>query len=181
MLKTKNVSLKKGNTLILQQVSCEMRSNEIVLLLGKSGSGKTSLLRCLAQIESSYQGEISLNGEPLVSLPSKRRGQSIGFVPQTYALFPHMNTLENCRRPLRIVLGLEQKEATARAKEMLGSLFMEPWTESYPHELSGGQQQRAAIARALALDALFLLLDEPTSALDPENVDRLIGILKNFN
>lgn len=181
MLEINNVSLKKGKTSILNQITHTIRSNEIVLLLGKSGSGKTSLLRCLAQIEDSYQGQVFLNGESLASIPSKRRGQLIGFVPQTYALFPHVDVLENCIRPLQVILGLERNTAIARAKSILSSLCMEPWQNSYPHALSGGQQQRIAIARAIALNPLFLFLDEPTSALDPENTDRLSDLLKNLN
>jgi polar amino acid transport system ATP-binding protein len=178
MLEIENVSLKKGTISVLTHINCEMQPNEIVAILGKSGSGKTSLLRCLAQIEDSYTGKISLNRQPLASLPSKQRGRSIGFVPQSYALFPHMTILENCICPLQVILDLERKEAIAKAKNILSSLGMEPWIEAYPHALSGGQQQRVAIARALALDPLFLFLDEPTSALDPENVGRLIAILK---
>lgn len=176
MLKIENVSLKKGKSLILKEINCEMHPSEIVLLLGKSGSGKTSLLRCLSQIED-YQGKISLKEQSLANLPPQQRGQSIGFVPQTYALFPHMNALENCSHPLQTILGFERKKATIKARAVLSSLLMEPWAESYPHALSGGQQQRVAIARTLALDPLFLFLDEPTSALDPENIDRLIIIL----
>jgi polar amino acid transport system ATP-binding protein len=113
-------------------------------------------------------------------LSSKQRGQAIGFVPQTYALFPHLTVLENCIRPLQVVLDFDRQEAIKKAKDMLRSLFIEPWIEAYPHTLSGGQQQRVAIARAVMLDAKFLFLDEPTSALDPENVDRLIAILRRL-
>ncbi len=177
MLEIKEVSLMKGKVRILKQVSCQIGQGEITVLLGKSGSGKTSFLRCLAQIESSYEGTIVLDGQSLVDLPPKQRGKAIGFVPQTYALFPHMNVLENCSFPLQIIHGLTKKEAAVKAKEILSLLDMVPWIEAHPQTLSGGQQQRVAIARAIASNALFLFLDEPTSALDPENVDRLITIL----
>ena len=176
MLSIKNLSLSKKQP-ILNSVSLALPMGRISLLLGKSGSGKTSVLRCIAQIERDYEGEISEQQQPLRSLTSRARAQLIGFVPQSFALFPHMNALENCSRPLMHLLSQPRKEAERAARERLHSLEMESFASAYPFELSGGQQQRVAIARALLLTPRFLLLDEPTSALDPESAERLIRIL----
>lgn len=176
MLSIKNLSLSKKQR-ILNSISLSFPMGRITLLLGKSGSGKTTLLRCIAQIEKDYEGEISLEEKPLRSLASQERSQLIGFVPQSFALFPHMNALENCSRPLMHLLSQRRKDAERAAREMLASLEMESFASAYPFELSGGQKQRVAIARALLLNPRFLLLDEPTSALDPESTERLIRIL----
>lgn len=167
MLEIKRLSLIKGGVLILNEVSLKFSPNRCTGLLGKSGSGKTSLLRCLVQIEKGYQGEV-------------KGGESLGFVSQSFALFPHLNVIDNCLYPLRIVKRLKRKEAMLKAQEMLTSLGMEKWSTAFPHELSGGQQQRVAIARALVLNPTYLVLDEPTSALDPENTVRLVEVLKKL-
>ena len=180
MLKVENLTLMKKKIAILSRIHCEISAGRTTLLLGKSGSGKTSLLRCLAQLETGYEGEITYAGRSIREHVSKERCRLMGFVPQSYALFPHMNVLDNCIHPQWTVLRLSQKEAREKALEMAAVLDIGNLISSYPHELSGGQQQRAAIARALLLDPHFLLLDEPTSALDPENTDRLIELLKKL-
>ena len=177
MLKIKDVSLVKKSAKILSRITHEIPRNKITLLLGESGSGKSSLLRCMAQLESNYEGEISYQGQCIKNLPPKERGRLIGFVSQNYALFPHMDALGNCTQPQVLNRGVSKRLAIERAREMFFSLGIEKLSSAYPHELSGGQQQRVAIARAALLSPLFLLLDEPTSALDPENTNRLIEIL----
>jgi ABC-type polar amino acid transport system ATPase subunit len=179
MLKIKKLSLAKKRKQILAEMEFEIPRSAVTLLLGKSGSGKTSLLRCLAQLESRYAGEIDYAGASLKELTSKERCRLIGFVSQSYALFPHMTALDNCTQPLTL-LGYSKKEAQEKTRAHFAFLGIEKLADAYPHELSGGQQQRVAIARALGLDPLFLLLDEPTSALDPENTERLIEILKRL-
>ena len=165
------------NIPILKDISLEVPEGKITLLLGKSGSGKTSLLRCIAQLEDGYQGEISYENIPLYRMSSQKRCQCIGFVPQAYGLFPFMNVLENCIHPLNKVLRLSKSESYDKICEIFKTLDIFQLIHSFPHELSGGQQQRVAIARALALNPTFLLLDEPTSALDPENTEILLQIL----
>jgi ABC-type polar amino acid transport system ATPase subunit len=180
MLVVKKLSVMKKQKAILQEVSCDISCQKISLLLGESGSGKTTFLRCLAQLETAYLGEISYQGQSLSSLSSRKRAQLLGFVAQSYALFPHMSALNNCMHPLCALYGYNKVEAKQKVESILQSLQMEQYSQLYPHQLSGGQQQRVAIARALVLDPLFLLLDEPTSALDVQNIDRLVCILQKL-
>lgn len=179
MLKVE-ISLKKKKKTLLDQIECTFPLGRTTVLLGKSGSGKTSLLRCIAQLEPDYTGEILWGTGTLKKLTPKERSQLLGFVPQSYALFPHMTAFDNCARPLCTLHGYSKMEAKATVDELFAFLDIAKYASSYPQELSGGQQQRVAIARALALNPLFLLLDEPTSALDPENTQRLVEILKQL-
>lgn len=184
MLKIHELSLTKQRrrveTNILQRVNLSIPRNRATLLLGKSGSGKTTLLRCIAQLETQYSGEVSLGNQNLRALAQKQRSQILGYISQSFPLFPHMSVLENCARPLKILLGLHKHTALAQAQEALSLFNMEQLARSYPKELSGGQQQRVAIARALVLDPLFFLFDEPTSALDPENTDLFITVVQRL-
>ena len=184
MLKVRNVNLgkkKNGNFFsILNDISIDFLPGRISLLLGKSGSGKTTLLRCIAQLERDYTGSISYNDNDLLMIPPAKKCQIIGLVSQSFGLFPHMHTLDNCSHALTIHFGLKKNEAHEKAEIILNSLDMGKYLLAKPHELSGGQQQRVAIARALALNPAFLLFDEPTSALDPENTELFIGIIKKL-
>ncbi len=180
MLVVKNLYLsrcsQKKRRLILNNISCDFPAKKITFLLGKSGSGKTSLLRCIAQLEKKYQGEVTYAHKSLKSFSAKQRCQLVGLVMQSYNLFPHMNVYKNCVQPL-LNLFPNQKEIKLKVENILSVFDIEQIAYSYPHELSGGQKQRAAIARAIMLNPCFLLLDEPTSALDPENTQILINIL----
>jgi len=184
MLKLNNLSVtkKKGGKakVILEDISIDVPSNRVTLLIGKSGSGKTTILRCLANLERLYTGEIYYKGSKINKIVQKKRSQIIGFVSQSYSLFPHMNVMDNCASPLRLTLRLDKKKAYEEVNKSLALLDMEKYAHSYPHELSGGQQQRVAIARCLGLNPSFILLDEPTSALDPENVNNLICIINDL-
>ncbi len=181
MLAINNLRLSKRTRekekLILQGISGEFPAGRITLLLGKSGSGKTTILRCIAQIEQEYTGEITFDNLPLCTLSPQERCQILGFVFQAYGLFPHMTVFNNCAQPLANLNILKRVERNERIERLLKIFEIDSLAGAYPHELSGGQQQRVAIARALALNPSFLLLDEPTSALDPENTAILIRLL----
>lgn len=180
MLKVSNLSLVKMRKPILKGLSLEIPRGRATLLLGKSGSGKTSLLRCIAALETEYQGDISYQGQYLSCLTPKERCRVIGFISQSFSLFPHMNILDNCARALRVLFRTPKKSAYRRAKEILNLLDIDRFGLCFPGQLSGGQQQRAAIARALVLQPSFLLFDEPTSALDPENTERFVGVMRTL-
>lgn len=158
-----------NNRTILNNVSFEIPQGRITFFLGKSGAGKTSLMKCIAQLQPNYTGNIAYNGIDIKSFSPRERAKHIGFVFQQFNLFPHMTVLENCINPLIHVIGLSRALAEKRASEALEQVEMSSFAQQYPSKLSGGQQQRAAIARALGLNPQFLLFDEPTSALDPEN------------
>lgn len=182
MLTVKKLSLKKGlpSKQILQAISIGFPPGEISLLIGRSGAGKSSLMRCMAQLETAYEGEVLFNGQSLRNLAAPRRAQTLSYIAQGYALFPHLTALGNCCQPLQVATGMQTLEAEQKAMAVLDSLGMKEYGSAYPGELSGGQQQRVAIARALALDPQILLLDEPTSALDPDNSKQLAKILREL-
>src|SRR3990167_544681 len=184
MLNINNISLQKNKegkkNMLLKGISLEIHAKRLSLFLGKSGSGKTSLLRCIAQLEKEYEGEVTYNGKNLSTMLPKERCQVLGFVPQSFALFPHMNVLENCLHPLTLRSSKKNKALYEEVEKILLSLDMGKYILSRPQTLSGGQQQRIAIARALLLDPSFLLFDEPTSALDPENTNLFKEIIQRL-
>ncbi len=181
MITTKNVSLTIKNKAILQNVSISLPKGSITTFIGKSGAGKTSLLKCLAQLYQDYQGDILYENKPLNKLTNKQRAHGIGFVFQQYHLFPHMTVMQNCVQPQVTVLGLTAEQAQAKVTLWLEALGLIAHKNAYPQQLSGGQQQRVAIARALVLEPQVLLFDEPSSALDPQSTKELALLLKSLH
>lgn len=171
MIKGKNVSLcyQRLQQVILNDVSFELPIGRITTFIGPSGAGKTSLLRCIAQLECNYTGLICDDDSDMRAISARERIVHIGFVAQQFNLFPHLSVLENCAQPLYVTGAMERMQAERRACDILNTLGISALCKKYPQQLSGGQQQRVAIARALCFNPTTLLFDEPTSALDPEN------------
>ncbi len=181
MITLENVSFSRNNTPILNNIYLEIPTGSIISILGKSGIGKTTLLRCIAQLEQNYTGLIKINKKDIKSLNSASRAQLLGFVFQQYSLFSHLSILENCVQPLQVVKKWTVEKAQQHAYYFLQQLGVDFLADKYPSQLSGGQQQRVALARALCLHPKVLLLDEPTAALDTENIKNLQLILKKIS
>ncbi len=157
------VSKRFGDKLALDDVSLEVKSGEMIALLGSSGCGKTTLLRAIAGLNPPSAGRIRFDDRDVTHLPTRLR--PIGMVFQSYSLFPNMSVRQNIAFPL-VVRGQDAASTSRRVDELLALIGLVPWADNHPNQLSGGQQQRTALARALAPDPAVLLLDEPLSALD---------------
>ena len=179
------------DTDILREFSFTAAKGEKVVLIGASGSGKSTVLRILMTLEEIQGGEVYIDGKPLwheADKPGKRASEAylrhmrtkVGMVFQQFNLFPHMTALRNViEAPIR-VLKTPRKEAEERARELLDRVGLSARRDAYPAQLSGGQQQRVAIARALAMRPEVMLFDEPTSALDPEMVGEVLGVIREL-
>ncbi len=173
MLAIEHLRKSYGDRTILKDVSLEVGSGEIVTIIGPSGTGKTTLLRCVNFLEMAEQGRITID-DLSVDCARHTRGEVLGLcrrsgmVFQSYNLFRNKTVAENVMEGLLVVKKLPRKEAAEIAQGELEKVGMADFASSYPSQLSGGQQQRVAIARAIAMGPSILLLDEPTSALDPE-------------
>ncbi|MCU5773307.1 L-cystine ABC transporter ATP-binding protein YecC [Erwiniaceae bacterium BAC15a-03b] len=171
---------------VLHGIDLEVSSGEVVAIIGPSGSGKTTLLRSINLLEVPDSGTIKVGNIlidaafPIGKQKEKVRQlrQQVGFVFQSFNLFPHRSVLENIIEGPVIVKGENRAEAVARARQLLEKVGLQGKEESYPRRLSGGQQQRVAIARALAMRPEVILFDEPTSALDPELVGEVLSTIR---
>jgi polar amino acid transport system ATP-binding protein len=171
-----------GKLEVLRGIDLDLAEHEVVCLIGASGSGKSTMLRCINLLEPIDGGRIVLGGEEItargVDVNRVRRG--IGIVFQAFNLFPHMSVLDNVTLGPRKALGLTGREAEARADELLAIFGLSDKRNEYPDRLSGGQQQRVAIVRALAMRPRLMLLDEVTSALDPELVAEVLDVIREL-
>ena len=167
---------------VLKNIDLRVPFGEVVAIIGASGSGKSTFLRCLNGIEPVHSGEIIINGIKItdnkVNINIVR--QSIGMIFQSFNLFPHMTVLNNITLALQRVKKLSRAESEKIAYHFLEKVGLEEKAHSYPIQLSGGQQQRVAIARSLALNPRVMMFDEPTSALDPETVNDVLDVMKEL-
>ena len=167
---------------VLRGISLEVQRGEVVVIIGPSGSGKSSFLRCLNRLEEPTAGRIFLEDReitgPATHLPEMRR--QMGMVFQHLNLFPHMTVLENVMEGPRTVLKAPRAEAERKARALLAKVSLADKIDAKPSRLSGGQQQRVGIARALAMDPKVMLFDEVTSALDPELVGEVLTVMKQL-
>ena len=178
MIEIKNLTKSFDSTVIFQNVSLNIDKGEVFVLIGKSGTGKTTFLRCICGLESFDSGQIVVNNKSIDnSKDILSLNGEIGMVFQNFNLFPHMTVYENIAAAPINVLKQSKDVALENAICLLKLLGLDDKLDSYPFELSGGQKQRVSIARALALNPKVLCFDEPTSALDSESIEIIIDII----
>ena len=194
LLTARGVEKSYGELKILKGIDLDVRQGEVCSLIGASGSGKTTMLRCINVLEEYEKGEITLEGEPIgyrlegQSGTRRKLGETkisaqrakIGMVFQSYNLFPHLSAEENVMLGLTKVKGKSKAEARDIAGNWLARVGLGDRRGHYPYQLSGGQQQRVAIARAVAMEPRVLLFDEVTSALDPELVAEVLAVMQDL-
>ena len=151
---------------VLNGIDLSVCKGEVVAIVGSSGTGKSTLVRCIAGLEEPSSGDIQIDGKDITSF--KRSGGSIGMVFQGFNLFPHYTVKENITKPLHTIKNMDLAVADKKAELLLKKVKLSEQGNQYPLTLSGGQKQRLAIARALAMDPQIMIFDEPTSSLDPE-------------
>lgn len=190
MITIENLRKSFGEQEILKGINWTQAKGELSVIIGASGCGKSTFLRCLNQLETFDIGKISIGD---ITLNHTFKGEhkeerktvlelrrSIGMVFQSFNLFPHMSVLKNITEAPMTIKKISKDEAESIAYDLLKKVGLEAKAKSYPHELSGGQQQRVAIARALAMKPKAMLFDEPTSALDPQLVDEVLNVMKEL-
>ena len=182
MIDVKNLSKSFGDLEVLKGVSQHISKGERVVLIGPSGRGKSTFLRCLNLLESPTGGEIFFEGQSITDdkCDINKIRQKMGMVFQHFNLFPNMTILKNITlAPVRTGL-MNKEQAEKEARELLKRVGLEDKADSYPAQLSGGQKQRIAIVRALCMKPEVMLFDEPTSALDPEMVGEVLDVMKEL-
>ena len=182
LIRVENLTKKFGRLDVLNGINAEIREGEVVSIIGPSGGGKSTFLRCLNLLEKPTSGSIWFEGTKLtgkkVDLDLHR--QKIGMVFQHFNVFPHLTVLENITIAPTLEKKVPKDKANKRAIELLKMVGLEDKQNEYPRKLSGGQKQRLAIVRALAMDPKVILFDEPTSALDPEMVGDVLDVIKGL-
>lgn len=182
IIEIKNLQKSFGEHDVLKGIDLDVRRGEVVSIIGASGSGKSTMLRCLNLLETPSSGDILYMGESILDKKfdiAKYRAK-VGMVFQQFNLFNNMSVLENCVLGQMKVLKRGREEAEKTASEYLNRVGMGAFIKARPAQLSGGQKQRVAIARALAMNPDVLLFDEPTSALDPEMVGEVLSVMKTL-
>ena len=182
ILSLKHIKKTFGEHQVLKDISFDINKGEIATIIGPSGGGKSTTLRCINLLEEPTAGEVDFHGENVLA-PNYNRNiyrAKVGMVFQQFDLFENKNVLANCMVGQELVLKRSKDEARQIALANLKKVGMEQYVNARPSQLSGGQQQRVAIARAICMDPEILLFDEPTSALDPEMVGEVLSIMKNL-
>jgi len=192
ILKARHIRKSFGALKVLADISLTARKHDVISIIGSSGSGKSTFLRCINCLEIPDAGSIAIEGEEvefhrrdnkITGANLKQLGRlraQMGMVFQNFNLWSHMNILDNVTLAPRKVLGLGKDEAMQRAEYLLSKVGLYDRRYNYPLQLSGGQQQRCAIARALAMEPKLILFDEPTSALDPQLVGEVLSVMRDL-
>ncbi len=179
IVETRNLTKIYGQNVIFKDINLKVNEGETIVIIGPSGTGKSTLLRCINLLTSNDGGEVFLDGKEITAkgYNEDEVRQHIGMVFQNFLLFNHLTALDNVRIGLTKVKKMPKDKALAKALEELHRVGLADRADHYPGQLSGGQQQRVAIARALAMDPRVMLFDEPTSALDPELIGEVLGVM----
>ncbi len=182
ILQVRHLSKSFGSHEVLKDIDFTVRTGDVTSIIGASGSGKATLLRCINLLETPTSGEILFHGENIVDQKGGATAYraKVGMVFQSFNLFNNMTVLKNCMVGQTKVLKRSQEEARENAMKYLEKVGMAPYINAKPRQLSGGQKQRVAIARALAMNPEVLLFDEPTSALDPEMVGEVLSVMQSL-
>lgn len=182
MIEIKDLHKSFGDLEVLKGITETIKDGEIVSIIGPSGSGKNTFLRCINLLEEPTSGHIIIDGQEITDPKTdiNKMREDLGMVFQRFNLFPHKTVLENITLAPINVKGIAQADAEKTARELLQRVGLLDKADSYPAALSGGQQQRVAIARALAMHPKIMLFDEPTSALDPEMVGEVLAVIRQL-
>ena len=188
ILKAQDIYKSFGKVEVLKGISLEARKHDVISILGSSGSGKSTFLRCLNFLETPTSGTVTVQGEDVLVRNGKPQNMRhieairarLGMVFQQFNLWSHRTVLENVMEGPVQVKGIAKPEARAKAEALLKRVGLQDRMQMYPSQLSGGQQQRVAIARALAMEPDAILFDEPTSALDPELVGEVLKVMQSL-
>ena len=182
IIKTVNLHKSFGDLHVLQGVNQTIHKGEVISIIGPSGGGKSTFLRCLNLLEKPEKGQIFIEGQEItgkkVNIDQHR--QKMGMVFQQFNVFPHLTVGENIKLAPKLLKGKSEEEATAMAKDLLTRVGLIDKYDEMPGNLSGGQKQRLAIVRALAMEPDVMLFDDPTSALDPEMVGEVLDVIKGL-
>jgi polar amino acid transport system ATP-binding protein len=183
LLKIEGLKKSFGNLEVLKGLSTTIRTGEVVVMIGPSGGGKSTFLRCMNLLERPTGGSIVFDGIDIVSADERTKNRvrsEMGMVFQHFNLFPHLTILDNITLAPRLVRGQDRAAAGKKAMELLERVGLAEKAKAYPQQLSGGQKQRVAIVRSLAMEPKVMLFDEPTSALDPEMVGEVLDVMKDL-
>jgi ABC-type polar amino acid transport system ATPase subunit len=182
LIQVEGIEKRFDSNVVLKEVSLQVERGEVLVVIGPSGGGKSTLLRCINLLEPIQRGRILVEGQvitdPGVDVNAVRR--QVGMVFQHFNLFPHLKVIENLILAPTHALHQSKSEARERGRRLLEKVGLAEKAEQYPHQLSGGQQQRVAIARALMMDPRVMLFDEVTSALDPELVGDVLEVMRDL-
>jgi len=182
ILKIRNLCKSYGENVIFEHLDLDVNEGETIVIIGPSGTGKSTLLRCINLLSRPNDGQIWLDDTEITAKGSDEDmvRQHVGMVFQNFLLFNHLTALNNIKLGLTKVKKMSDQEATAKAMRELERVGLADKANHYPGQLSGGQQQRVGIARALAMDPRVMLFDEPTSALDPELIGEVLEVMRNL-
>lgn len=183
LLKITNLKKSYGQLEVLKGISTTICQGEVVVMIGPSGGGKSTFLRCMNLLEQPTEGSIVFDGIDIVKADEKTKNRvrsEMGMVFQHFNLFPHLSILDNITLAPRLVRGMDRATAEKKAMDLLARVGLADKATAYPQQLSGGQKQRVAIVRSLAMEPKVMLFDEPTSALDPEMIGEVLDVMKEL-